>query len=184
MKSTLLIDGHRQFCVACQLTRPIRKFPKFKGGKRHHTCIDCMRKLSEGTTAEMKREVVKTAREMIGRDVLAAKFKVPHQAEITEAVIRSFGGVQEFVDFYKQQIDEAVTSQGGMGSKKVLDACHRIITLVGDTNKLLAGSANDPSLLTDEDLEREVLELSKRHALANPEFIKQEAKRLEESGVA
>ena len=146
-----------------------------------------MRRLSEQSHTEMKREVMQTARDLIGKEVLAAKFKVPHQAEITESVIRSFGGVEDFVTLWKGQLDAAIASQGGAGSKRVLDALWRVATLVGDTNKLLAGSANDPTLLTDDDLEREMLELSKRHALTNKQFIKEEAQRLslaEGTGVA
>ena len=140
-------------CSGCHLDLPLDSFRSLskETGRRDSRCNECHRRDMNALNAKRR----------VGRlGPFATKLKRaqrPSQAEAAVAMmIEKFGGIEKFVQFWKEQLD--AVSMSKPGSRLALHSCMGVANVIALTSKLRP----DLSDVSDEGLERELAQMRTR----------------------
>ena len=146
-----------KFCEHCLEWKPDTEFRRrFKGGSaRLNQCRIC-----HNETERVRR--ARGHREQCDKFVAAFVTRLKNAkanglvALLCNVMVQHFGGVQGFVNAWTQQIDRIRSEQPG--SKKALDFYQAVLRMI----EFCDTPQPDITELTDEDLQRELMECTKR----------------------
>lgn len=128
---------------------------------------------SEQEVAE-RRQALSAIIGALGRQ----RIEAPHISELNESLIKRFGGLEQFATFYYEQIMAAAAQHPG--GRSVLSACAQIARIMTASTQHRQ-SAPDVQLLSDQDLERELLALAQYVRGQPPQAITQEREGAEDA---
>lgn len=117
--------------------------------------------------ARERRQALSAIVGLFGRQ----RIEAPHISELNESLIKRFGGLDQFATFYYEQIMAAAAQHPG--GRSVLSACAQIARIMTASTQHRQ-SAPDVQLLTDEDLERELMALAQHIRGQSPQAIAHE----------
>lgn len=161
-------------CDHCHVEFPVGMLTYRQREKPLYLCPVCDRMLMVRERAEDKAKAKEQAQAEAAEKANAAddrklmrlatrqRINAVHISELNEMIMRRFGSVEQFVDFYYEQTMQAATLNPG--GKVALDACHKIVQIV-IASTAHRQSAPDVENLSDEDLEREAVALLNEAAL-------------------
>ncbi len=148
-------------CPDCKHTLPE---PDFLIGQDGVTrCLPCHEAQPAKLAAQQEEaEKAERFRQLVSS---VAKVSAPTITDLNNALMKKFGSLDAFADFYHEQMMAAATTTSGKGSAKVLNACSSISKIVVASTAYQA-SLSPVAQLTDAELadeyKRELMEVVRR----------------------
>jgi hypothetical protein len=140
-----------QVCPKCSARKHLTDFAIVRNGVAM-LCFDCQRQISVLDYQEqLERLVTRTGLADLSK-MSRQKIESPHISEACEALVKKFGGLEGFANFYYAQITTAATDNPG--GRQVLEACKTVLNLISASTEHRK-SAPDVVNLSNDDLERE-----------------------------
>lgn len=162
---------NRRTCSECGEIKDEGKFPK-----RGLQCTRCVKDKKDSSDDKRSKADRRTAFRTLVASIRGNKIEVPHTSEVAAEMIRLYGGLGNFCQEWKADLDSLRVEKPG--SKMLLDAKSAIVKLVVDSTNQ-RDSAPDLAGMSDEDLETEFSGLAAMLLRKNPDVMRE---LLEESG--
>lgn len=151
---TFPMFGDRQICLTCSKPQELSQF--MKGEERVSQCQQCRHDGKVEKKQQARQAAKSEALAKLNKALNAKQINVPHISEVAAAVLNEVGGLKEFARLYVEDLKAARLKSPG--SKTILDADHRLVTLLNLSTEHRS-TAPDTDFLSDEDLDRELEKL-------------------------
>ena len=161
----------RRTCSECGTMKEEDGFPP-----RGRQCIECLRDKTLSSKEKKAKDSRRTAFKSLVAGIRGNKIEVPHTSEVAAEMIRLYGGLANFCQEWKSDLDSLRVEKPG--SKMLLDAKSAIVKLVIESTNQ-RDSAPDLAGMSDKDLETEFSGLAAMLLSKNPDVMRE---LLEESG--
>ena len=162
----------RRTCSECGNMKEEDGFPP-----RGLQCIECLRDKTLSSKEKKAKDSRRTAFKSLVAGIRGNKIEVPHTSEVAAEMIRLYGGLANFCQEWKSDLDSLRVEKPG--SKMLLDAKSAIVKLVVDSTNQ-RDSAPDLAGMSDKDLETEFSGVAAMLLSKNPDVMRE---LLEESGL-
>ena len=144
-------DPSMQVCPSCSMRKSLDDFAVVRFGIGTQ-CKECHKEEKLASKIERLQAIAtKTAIADLA-NIARQKIDSPHISQMCESLVKQFGGVEAFSNFYYCQIQAAAADKPG--SKAVLDACKSVVGLINQSTEHRK-TAPDVVDLSDAELERE-----------------------------
>ena len=162
----------RRTCSECGQLKEEDQFPE-----RGLQCVECLKEKALSAKDRKAKASRRTAFKALVAGIRGNKIEVPHTSEVAAEMIRLYGGLANFCQEWKSDLDSLRVEKPG--SKMLLDAKSAIVKLVVESTNQ-RDSAPDLAGMSDEDLETEFSGLAALLLSRNPDVMRE---LLEEGGM-
>lgn len=163
---------NRRTCSECGEMKEDSHFPE-----RGLQCTECIKEKTRSSKENKAKADRRTAFKSLVAGIRGNKIEVPHTSEVAAEMIRLYGGLSNFCQEWKSDLDSLRIEKPG--SKMLLDAKSAIVKLVVESTNQ-RDSAPDLAGMSDEDLETEFSGLAALLLSKNPDVMRE---LLEDSGL-
>lgn len=136
-----------------------------------YRCPECDRKACRRAILAEEEKLQAQAQRKADRDsefFRKLSIDVPHVSEMAESLVKRFGGLEAFVDFFHTQT--LIAAMRNPGGANVLNACHKVMKVI-EASTEHRETAPDMAGASDGDLERLMQEILKRAKVVDGKVI-------------
>ena len=160
--SAVFIEG--KLCQTCGV---VKETTEFRKDDIH--CKECRKSKDRDNRLAKKEKDRRTAFATLVSGIRGNRIEVPHTSEVAAEMMRLYGGLGQFCNEWKQDIDAMRVERPG--SKSVIDSKMAIVKLIVESTNQ-RDSAPDLAGMTDEELEKELTGMITILLVKNPKLLK------------